>query len=53
MTSNSVFSSVEEAPIIEAAALFDKCKSDPFPHKVNLTLGGKFLFFLYVSLPKL
>ncbi|KAM3182665.1 hypothetical protein ACTXT7_011866 [Hymenolepis weldensis] len=39
MTSNSVFSSVEEAPTIEAAALFDKCKSDPFPHKVNLTLG--------------
>nr|CDS30154.1 aspartate aminotransferase [Hymenolepis microstoma] len=39
MSSNSLFYNIEQAPIIEAAALFDKCKSDPFPHKVNLTLG--------------
>ena len=37
---SSVFASVVQAPIIEAAALSEKYDSDEFPRKVNLTLGG-------------
>lgn len=39
MPSPSVFSSVVQAPIIEAAALSEQCNNDDFPQKVNLTLG--------------
>ena len=45
---SSVFASVVQAPVIEAAALSEECSNDDFPKKVNLTLGGKDYLFTLV-----